>query len=176
MRNRMLKVLMVTAAVAGATTSLSAQTTFGVMGGASVPMGDFKDAGGKTGWVAGAGVEMAIKPTVGFKVDATYGSNKFETATLKTNIINVNGSVVLHFAGSAGAQPYVQAGVGYISSKTSISGVSGDSEGEMAISGGIGVNFGSMLFAEGRYMNGLHEGGGTHYLTFVGGIHFGGKK
>jgi len=74
--------------------SAQAQTSIWVGGGATIPTSDFKEYA-KTGWMAGAGFNVAIGEN-GLWVGASgsYGSNKHEgTSGDKTNLMSALGEV-----------------------------------------------------------------------------------
>ncbi len=125
--------------LAGASAA-NAQYVF-VGGGASIPIGDFKDAGGKTGWAVQTGVGYDIG-SKGLFVEAEgfYGSHGYSDSDAKTKPLTVLGAVGYSFMPGKKVSPYVIAGAGIMSVKNSVGGES-HTESEFAYSGAAGLGF-----------------------------------
>lgn len=114
----------------------NAQYVF-VGGGASIPIGDFKDAGAKTGWIAqgGVGYEIGSK---GLWVEAEgwFGSHKYSNVAGKTDLLAGIAAVGYSFMPAKKVSPYVVAGAGFMRAKSA-----GVSSTKFAYTGGAGLGF-----------------------------------
>lgn len=126
-----LAVLMLAGASAG-----NAQYVF-VGGGANIPIGSFKDAGAKTGWIAQAGVGKDIG-SKGLWVEAEgwYGQTSYTGTTGKTKLLAGIGAVGYSFMPDKKMSPYVVAGAGFMNAKAG-----GASSTKFAYTGGAGLGF-----------------------------------
>ena len=114
----------------------NAQYVF-VGGGASIPIGDIKDAGAKTGWIAQGGVGYDIG-SKGLWVEAEgwYGQTGYEGGGEKTKLLSGIGAVGYSFMPGKKASPYVVAGAGFMNAKGG-----GASSTKFAYTGGAGLGF-----------------------------------
>lgn len=121
--------------LAGASAA-NAQYVF-VGGGANLPIGDFKDAGAKTGWIAQAGVGMDIG-SKGLWVEAEgwFGKTSYSTGSGKTDLMAGIGAVGYTFMPAKKMSPYVVAGAGFLRAKSA-----GVSSTKFAYTGGGGLGF-----------------------------------
>ena len=150
---------------------------FGVMGGATVPMGDLGDAV-KTGWGGGVTLMMrAPEAKVGFGIEAQFNRLAYK------DILGVDPNATLNMYGAmarldfaAGNALYLLGGAGLFRSE-----VTADDDGpdlgdtnntDFAVQGGLGFNFGPGLFAEGKFVNVFSDGGSTNFIPIVVGIRF----
>lgn len=142
--------------VAG-TSAANAQYVF-VGGGANIPVGDFKTAGAKTGWIAQTGVGYDIG-SKGLWVEAEgwFGSNKNSgTAAGKTSFVGGIGAVGYSFMPDKKVSPYVVAGAGFLSAKAKPATGASVKSTKFAYTGGAGLGFklnSTVLFwVEGRLL------------------------
>jgi hypothetical protein len=135
---------------------------FGVMGGASVPVSDFKNVA-KTGWNAGALLDIGLPLIpIGFRVDGSW--NQFPTKTvgttdIKSRIIDGTANVVYTFGPTLPTKFYLIGGVGVYNIK-------------FTTSGSVLVQLtGFSTFIEARYTNvfsgGNDANGGTKSLQYI---------
>ncbi len=119
----------------------TAQYVF-VGGGASIPIGNFKDAGAKTGWIAQAGVGYDIGDK-GLWVEAEgwYGSHKYTGATGKTDLLAGLGALGYSFMPGKKMSPYVVAGAGFMSAKAKPATGASVTSTKFAYTGGAGLGF-----------------------------------
>jgi opacity protein-like surface antigen len=110
-------------------------------GGASLPIGDFKDSGGKTGWTITAGIGYDIG-SKGLFVEAEgfYASHKYTDSDFTAKPLTVLGAVGYSFMPDKKVSPYVLAGAGIMSTKLSEGGES-HPESQFAYSGAAGLSF-----------------------------------
>ena len=150
---------------------------FGVMGGASLPMGDFGEFS-KTGFGGGVTLMMrAPEAKVGFGIEAQI--NRFGVEDIGD--IDVNATTNLYGAMArlefaAGNAFYLLGGAGLFRTE-----VTADDDGpdlgetdntDFAVQGGLGFNFGPGLFLEGKFVNVFTEGESTQFVPIVVGIRF----
>lgn len=183
----MKRILVVAALVAAASAPAAAQTTmaprpvqFGIMAGASIPMGDLGDAV-KTGYHIGG--LMNFQPSmvpVGLRAEVTY--NNFSGKDINFGGITQNFGDYSNIVGTINglyefdsqntmktSHPYIIAGLGAYSAKVTDS----DRATDIGINGGIGVRFGLAglsTFAEARLHNvfvGSDGNGGTSSTRYV---------
>ncbi|MEP6835698.1 MAG: hypothetical protein ABJB74_20085 [Gemmatimonas sp.] len=158
-------------AVAQAQTSTPARpVSFGVMAGASVPVGDFGD-GNDVGFTVGAHLLLAptSMPALAFRGDVTFDRWKYNgigssVVDGNTSTIGVMGNVILRSSSAMAIKPYVIGGVGLLSSKGSssvtIGGVTGSTESDrsnnLGVQAGGGLEFqlsGFTTFIEAKFVN-----------------------
>jgi hypothetical protein len=170
--------------------------SFGVTGGASLPVGDFADAV-NTGYNVGAfvGVRVPTSP-VSFRLEGGYERYELKGGTIddedigpvsasgNVRIFSGVANVVLSFAGGGASPvaPYLIGGVGLYniggSVRFSAGGVSqteSGSETEFGLNGGLGVNLplsGIGAFGEVRFQTIFTEGGRTTMIPIKVGIRF----
>lgn len=156
-------VALVSAALAVVPTMLSAQATqrptFGISGGAAIPVGDFSDAVNTGFNVAGhIGIKPGMSP-VGLRFEGMY--NQFDVKgsgnDLKAKILAGTANIVLMQAAAPGAvRPYFIGGLGVYNLKLSSDALnaSSDSKTKFGLNGGAGIDMalsGLNVFVEGRY-------------------------
>ena len=159
--------------------------SFGLGGGATLPLGDFGDAA-KTGF-HGMGL-VEFQPAglpVGIRFDASYHrigfSDLFEDVVGAGNhqIImgTLNGVYTFTTAAESKFHPYIVAGVGAYNAKANVEDADNNSETKFGINGGAGFNFGmgsASVFLEGRFHNIFTEGSSTNFVPITLGVRFGG--
>lgn len=119
----------------------SAQYVF-AGGGAQIPIGDFKDAGAKTGWTATAGFGFDIGPRGLFvEAEGFYGSHKFEGTGDKVNTITGLGAIGYSFMPDKKVTPYVLAGAGILAAQSKPETGGSHTETEFAYTGAAGLSF-----------------------------------
>jgi hypothetical protein len=150
---------------------------FGVMGGATLPMGDLGDAV-KTGWGGGVTLMMrAPEAKVGFGIEAQFNRLAYK------DILDVDPNATLNMYGAmarldfaAGNAFYLLGGAGLFRSE-----ITADDDGpdlgdtnntDFAVQGGLGFNFGPGLFVEGKFVNVFTDGDNTNFIPIVVGIRF----
>ena len=158
--------------VSQAQTSTARPISFGVMGGASVPVGDFGD-GADLGFTLGAHLLLAptSMPALGFRVDATY--DRWALKGVGASVVDGNsstlglmGNVILKSSSAMTIKPYVIGGLGLLSSNTSgsVAGVkfSGDRDNNLGVQAGGGLEFqlsGFTTFIEAKFVNAFAKDG-----------------
>ena len=134
---------------------------FGVMGGASLPTGDFKDLL-KTGWNAGALLNFGFSNSpVALRVDGSWNQFNFknvDTGTPHFRVLDATADAVFSFGSKSPAQFYILGGAGVYNFK-----VTGDNNNfdfssgsttKFGLNGGVGVKFTAgpvAPFVEARY-------------------------
>jgi hypothetical protein len=134
---------------------------FGVMGGVSIPTGDFNDFV-KTGWNAGALLNFGFANSpVALRVDGSWNQFNFKdvpTGSPKWRVLDATADAVFSFGTKSPAQFYVLGGAGVYSFK-----VTGDDNNfdfssgtttKFGLNGGVGVKFTAgpvAPFIEARY-------------------------
>ena len=187
------------AALATAPALLHAQTapsvrpfSIGVSAGASVPIGDFGDAV-KTGYTVAGHVWLLPPslPALNFRGDVSYDSWKIKSLgdVLDGNahVLGVTANVIAKIPSSSGLHPYLIGGGGYYNENAKIGGVSGNSQSNFGLQGGVGLEFalaGFGTFVEAKFVNifdgssdsssGDTSSGGssTRYIPITFGIRF----
>jgi opacity protein-like surface antigen len=150
---------------------------FGVSGGATMPMGDLGEAV-KTGWGGAVTLMMrAPEAKVGFGIEAQYNRFGYEDLgdiDLNASLNTYGAMARLDFA--AGDAFYLLGGAGLFRSE-----VTADDDGpdlsetnntDFAVQGGLGFNFGSGFFIEGKFVNIFSEGQSTNFVPINIGIRF----
>jgi hypothetical protein len=130
--------------------------SLGVGGGAVVPSGTMAD-GLKTGWngMVVARVKPALSP-VGLQLDGFYDRFALEGGfDGHSRMLGATADLVYAMPSAAVAHPYLLGGVGMYNGKTTINGVSSESQTKFGLNAGAGLDFafggGARLFAEGRF-------------------------
>jgi opacity protein-like surface antigen len=131
---------------------------FGVLGGASFPVSDYKDFV-KTGWNAGAFLNFGVANwPVGIRIDGQW--NQFAVKNIDNiDLRDIHGTadVVFNVGSGKAAKFYLLGGVGVYNLKATGDGVddtNNDSQTKFGLNAGAGVKFniGSLSpFIEGRY-------------------------
>ena len=190
---RILKVIIVIAALGVVLVSTSAAQARGVVGiGIGVPVGDFADATGGAaepgGGTALVGLEwLPTGASFGLRIDGAY--NRFCTTVCdeaqgeldvryRLFNFNLNGIVELPLVGTS-VRPYALAGAGLYNYKLEgddVAATAGDSQTDLGLNGGLGltVTMGRVgVFAEGRFHNVFVEGSDLQYIPIVLGARIG---
>lgn len=168
----------------------------GVGGGASVPVGNFKDSY-KTGWnvTVPIGWQSSTTPW-GVQLDATYnqvkgkslssGGSSFTLSDTKiwSGMLDLTfripmgaeSSAGLYLLGGGGVHHFTDyGGATFTSGGTTFQSTSAGSTTRMGVNGGAGFDFpvGPLkLFAEGRYVSVFTKGKNTNYVPIVAGFKF----
>ncbi|MGE0159734.1 MAG: hypothetical protein AB7T31_10015 [Gemmatimonadales bacterium] len=154
----------------------SAQASIFVMGGATVPIGDYADYA-NTGWMAQAGAVFPVGP-MGLSVGAGgfYGVNNHTVDGDKTNLYGGLGFLQYTIGDAAAFSPYVYAGGGFMTHSYKSDTFPEGSGSGLAVTAGAGVNIplgGATGFAEGEYLTGLgDEVDGTDLFAISAGVSF----
>ena len=185
MQRRMLSLLaMCCTAVVGIAAAQTPSARFGLGGGATVPVGDYKDLD-KIGWHGLGLVQFAVPASpVDIRVDALYGQTTHKdigTTPVPGNSKLYGGlaNVVYNISPKLMARPYILGGVGVYHVKVSITsgpGASETSETKFAFGGGGGVSVGvgqTHFFVEGRFVSIRESGGSTSFVPITAGVSFG---
>ena len=184
--NRVLKlvVAVATASVASVAMVAAQGAHFGVGGGLTSPMSDYKDRD-KTGWhgLVRLDVSIPLSP-VGVRVDGMYGQTSHQatfSSDGNTKLIGGLASVVWKIPVPAPmVKPYVLAGGGFYNVKITAPSLAVDtSESKFAYAFGAGVNVGAgalHLFLEGRYVSIATSGSSTKFIPVTVGVMFGAGK
>jgi opacity protein-like surface antigen len=143
------------AVLLGAQAANAQGLSFGVGGGVVVPTGTLSD-GNSTGYSAGALVR--VKPPLsplGFQLDASYTRFGLQGGLDgHSRMLIGTANAVFNFPGASVARPYLIGGVGVYNGKTTVAGVSGDSQNKFGLNAGAGFDFGlgkAKFYAEGRF-------------------------
>ncbi|MDQ2767285.1 MAG: porin family protein [Gemmatimonadota bacterium] len=132
---------------------------FGVMGGATIPTGDFKDFV-KTGWNAGALLNFGFANSpVALRVDGLWNQMNYKDfSPVKLRVIDATADAVFSFGSKSPAQFYVLGGAGVYNFKNTGSNDNFDfstkTQTKFGLNGGVGVKFTAgpvAPFVEARY-------------------------
>ncbi len=184
--NRVLKLVIAVAgvSVASVATVAAQGAHFGVGGGLTSPLSDFKDQD-KTGWHGLARVDLSIPLSpVAVRVDGMYAQTSHQatySSDGNTKLIGGLASVVWKVPVPAPmVKPYVLAGGGVYNVKTTAPSLSLDTAvTKFAYAFGAGVNLGAgplHLFVEGRYVSIQTEGKAIKFVPVTAGVMFGAGK
>jgi hypothetical protein len=171
-------------AAAALTSPLSAQvrtTSFGIAGGASLPMGDISE-GAETGFnVTGS---LYIRPArfanLGFRGDIAldqFGLKNIEDGSIRSLGFVFNGIYNIPVSASS-VRPYGLLGIGFFSTKTSVaSGATtiSASDSNLGYQAGAGMSFqlsGFATFLEAKYVNVMTEPNSTAFVPLTFGVRF----
>lgn len=184
---RMLQSIIVAGAlVAAGGSPLAAQAIvgspirFGITGGATMPIGSFKDVS-KTGWNAGALVDVGLPLVpIGFRVDGTWhqlGNKTISTGDeLKNRIIAGTADGVYTFGSMLPTKFYLIGGVGLYNLKSEVVATgSSATETKFGVNAGAGLRFqltGFSTFVEARWHDIFTSGGSTQMVPVNIGITF----
>jgi outer membrane protein with beta-barrel domain len=162
--------------VAGAPGSANAQARGYVQlgPGVAIPVGDYKDAGAKTGWLAqvAGGVTSGV---IGGRISGSYIRNGSEGSDEHIRIVGAMGDVTVSPRTAGKAAPYVLAGIGFQNGKSSLSGAEGSTKFAWNAGAGVGVQAGGFgLFLEGRFLSVRTEGSSTNLIPITVGVRLGG--
>jgi hypothetical protein len=154
-----------------------------VGGGATLPMGDYKDFGGgdgaKTGFMAdvGLGTNLGSSGKMFGFVDMFYGKNSHDTDDESTTLIGGGANIGMQTSGTS-SRLYGYVGGGLQSHKyNAAGGVDGGSETNPFARGALGISLGSgntTFWLEAGYVLGFgDEGAKTSYVPLLAGISIG---
>jgi len=166
----------VAALVAGLPGSAQAQARGYVMlgGGLAIPVGDYKDAGAKTGWlgqVAG-GVTSGV---IGGRISGSFIRNGAENSDEHVRILGAMADLTVSPKMTGKVAPYLLGGVGLQNGKSSVAGAESDTKFAWNAGAGLGLMAGSIgLFIEGRFLSINTEGAKTNLIPITVGIKLGG--
>lgn len=146
--------------------------SFGIMGGASIPVGDFGDAS-DLGFQLGAHLLLSpVKtPAVAFRGDITYDRWNYKSlSNANTNTLGIMGNVIVRSSSPMTVRPYGIAGVGLLSTKgtssVTVGGVTttvdSDRSNNLGLQVGGGLEFplsGFTTFVEAKYVNAFAKDG-----------------
>lgn len=141
---------------------VSSPVRFGIMGGATLPLSDFKDTQ-KTGWNAGALVTIGVPLVpVSFRVDGQWHQLQHENvpAPADVRIIDGTANVVYTFGAALPTKFYLIGGLGVYNerAKDPASNLTVSAT-KFGLNGGVGFKFqltGFATFIEARYHNVIH--------------------
>jgi len=160
----------------------SQSARFGVGGGVTVPIGDYKDLD-KSGW-HGLGmilIELPLSP-VAIRADGMFGQTTHKQPfTGKTKLGGGTANAVMRLGPPTPvARPYVVVGVGFYNVKTEFTGVgtSSSSESKFAWGVGLGVTFGLAMvhgFVEARFLSVQRSVSALNFIPITAGLTFGAK-
>jgi len=147
-------------------------------GGLAIPVGDFHDAGAKTGWLAQvAGGITAPSGVLGGRINGTFSRNGFTDSDEHFRIIGAMGDVVFSPKMKGSVAPYVLGGVGFQNGKATNTGTTEQGVSKFAwnAGGGLGFRAGSIgIFVEGRFLSIRTPGAATNLIPISAGIRWGG--
>lgn len=150
--------------------AVKGQTSFSLGGGASLPMGDFKDSSGaETGYLAGAGFSYWLSPQTSIGLELNYHSFGTDLADTSRSVIQVSafGKYLLVYKSTA---PYVKYDVGIYSVKRTRE----SSNSDFGVAGGLGVQFSGSGkiggFAEAMYHNIFTDSSSTQFIDLKAGV------
>ena len=167
-------------ALAGLPRTANAQARGYVLlgGGVAIPVGDFHDAGAKTGWLAQvAGGITAPSGVLGGRVNGTFSRNGFTDSDEHFRIIGAMGDLVVSPKMQGSIAPYVLGGVGFQNGKATDTGVTENGVTKFAWNAGAGIGFraGSIgIYLEGRFLSIRTPGSATNLIPISAGIRWGG--
>lgn len=158
---------------------------FGIAGGATVPLGDLKDAS-KTGWHAGALVDVGLPLVpIGFRVDGMWnqlGKKTFADGTeIKNRVIYGTADAVYTFGSMLPTKFYLIGGIGLYNLKGEVtnspilSGDVSDTQTKFGVNAGAGLRFqltGFSTFIEARWHDIFTSGSSTKMIPISVGFTF----
>lgn len=156
-------VLSATAASVSAQAMVSSPVRFGIMGGATFPLGQQKDFN-KTGWNAGALVTIGVPLVpVSFRIDGQWQQLQHKSgvvAPADLRIIDGTANVVYTFGAALPTKVYLIGGVGAYNERFKDPGSNVNASGtKFGLNAGVGFKFqltGFATFIEARYHNVIH--------------------
>jgi hypothetical protein len=152
------------AAPASAQAIVGSPVRFGIMGGATVPLSDFKDVA-KTGWNAGALVTIGVPLVpVSFRIDGQWhqldGKTPLAGPPTDFRIIDGTANVVYTFGAALPTKFYLIGGVGAYNERAKLRDTdTSASSTKFGLNAGLGFKFqltGFATFVEARYHNIIH--------------------
>lgn len=181
MMKRSLRLVGIAGALVVAPALMSAQDSkpisFGVMGGLSLPMGDFGD-GYDSGYNVTGNVWFKPNPSgpLGFRGDIGYDAFNAQVSDLTFSSLSFVGNVTYHLgqaSAEGGIRPYVIGGLGLYRGSTNVP--NSESNTEFGFGAGGGLEFklsGFTTFAEARFVNVNGDGGSTQWIPITFGVRF----
>jgi hypothetical protein len=160
----------------GMTGTLAAQIRgFGqVGGGLALPVGDYKDSGAKTGWVAQAAAGVAYG-MMGGRISGTFMRNSLEGTDEHFRVLGAMADFLLSPSTGGQAAPYVLGGIGFQNAKASVAAAESVTKFAWNVGAGVGVRVGSLgLYLEGRFLSVRTSGGATNLIPITLGVLLGG--
>ena len=145
-------------------------------GGVSIPVGDFKDAGAKTGWLGQvAGGITAPGGVLGGRISGSYIRHGVELSDEHLRIVGAMADLTVSPKMTGKLAPYVLAGVGFQNGKSSLAGSEGSTKFAWNAGAGLSARAGSVgVFVEGRFLSIRTEGSSTNVIPITVGIRLGG--
>ena len=142
--------------------------------GLAIPVGDYKDAGANTGWLAQVAGAITHGMMAG-RISGTFMRNGFEGTDEHFRILGAMADFLLSPSTSGKAAPYILGGIGFQNGKSSLAGVEGDTKFAWNAGGGVGVRVGGIgLFVEARFLSIRTSGASTNLIPISAGILLGG--
>lgn len=145
-----------------------------VGGGLVIPVGDYKDSGAKTGWVAqlAAGVAHGM---MGGRISGTFARNGFEGTSEHFRVLGAMADFLVSPSTSGQIAPYFLGGIGFQNAKSSVAGSAGTTKFAWNAGAGIGVKVGGLgVFLEGRFLSVRAEGASVNMIPITVGVLLGG--
>jgi opacity protein-like surface antigen len=166
----------VAALVAGFPSSAAAQARGYLLlgGGLSIPVGDYKDTGAKTGWLGqiAGGVTSGV---IGGRINGTFMRNGFDTSSEHFRILGAMADVTISPKMTGKVAPYLLAGIGVQNGKSTTTGAESDTKFAWNAGAGLGLSAGSVgLFLEARFLSVNTPGNKTNLIPISAGIKLGG--
>jgi len=167
-------------ALAGIAAAQAPSVHFGLGGGGTAPVGDYKDAD-KIGWHGLGMVQLALPALpLEIRVDGLYGrtTHKDISGTAvpgSTKLYGGLANVVYSIGPGIMMRPYVLGGIGIYHVTVDVPGTTGDeTRFAFGVGGGVSVGAGrARLFVEGRFVSVRESGGSTSFVPFTAGVTFG---
>src|SRR2546425_12612022 len=163
-------------ALAGIAAAQAPSVRFALGGGATAPVGDYKDAD-KIGWHGLGMVQLALPALpLEIRVDGLYGrtTHKDISGTAvpgSTKLYGGLANVVYSIGPDVMMRPYVLGGIGIYHVTVDVPGTTGDeTKFAFGVGGGVSVGVGrARLFVEGRFVSVRESGGSTSFVPFTAG-------
>lgn len=167
-------------------TSTSRPVSFGVSGGASIPVGDLSD-GVDVGYNLGAHVLLspASLSMLSFRGDVSLDSWKFKNSSKASlRALDVMANAIVKSGSAMAIKPYAIGGLGLVNSKasatsTTVGGVTvtvdSKSESNFGIQAGGGLEFqlsGFTTFLEAKFVNAFGDNSSSRWVPVTFGIRF----
>src|SRR3989454_8531120 len=167
-------------ALAGIAAAQAPSVHFGLGGGATAPVGDYKDAD-KIGWHGLGMVQLALPALpLEIRVDGLYGHTTHKDMSGvavpgSTKLYGGLANVVYSIGPKVIARPYVLGGIGVYHVKVDVPGTTADeTKFAFGVGGGVSVGAGpARFFVEGRFVSVRGSGGSTSFVPVTAGVTFG---
>jgi len=167
-------------ALAGIAAAQAPSVHVGLGGGATAPVGDYKDAD-KIGWHGLGMVQLALPAVpLEIRVDGVYGrtTHKDISGTAvpgSTKLYGGLANVVYSIGPGIMMRPYVLGGIGMYHVTVDVPGTTGDeTRFAFGVGGGVSVGVGqARFFVEGRFVSIRESGGSTSFVPITAGVSFG---